>query len=36
VFDRGGLRGGRVRELHSGIDRMHDDYDIPTFFKNAD
>ena len=28
--------GRRGRELHSGIDRMNDDYDIPTFFKNAD
>ena len=28
--------GGRGRELHSGISRMRDDYDIPTFFKNAD
>ncbi|MBW1876943.1 MAG: cell division protein FtsZ [Deltaproteobacteria bacterium] len=27
-------RGGR--ELHSGIDRLYEDYDIPTFFKNAD
>jgi cell division protein FtsZ len=26
----------RGRELHSGIDRMYDDYDIPTFFRNAD
>jgi cell division protein FtsZ len=26
----------RGRELASGIDRMYDDYDIPTFFKNAD
>jgi cell division protein FtsZ len=32
----GARRGFRGRELHSGIDRMHDDYDIPTFFKNAD
>jgi cell division protein FtsZ len=32
----GGRRPMRGRELHSGIDRMHDDYDIPTFFKNAD
>ncbi|HMV70026.1 MAG TPA: cell division protein FtsZ [Myxococcota bacterium] len=31
-----GRRPARGRELHSGIDRMHDDYDIPTFFKNAD
>jgi cell division GTPase FtsZ len=31
-----GRRPMRGRELHSGIDRMHDDYDIPTFFKNAD
>ncbi len=36
VFQRGPLRGGRGSELHSGIDRMNDDYDIPTFFKNAD
>ncbi|MGC6493019.1 MAG: cell division protein FtsZ [Myxococcota bacterium] len=34
--------GGRVsrqtpgRALHSGMTRMYDDYDIPTFFKNAD
>ena len=28
-------RGGG-RELHSGIDRLYEDYDIPTFFKNAD
>jgi cell division protein FtsZ len=37
VMPRGGGRHNfRGRELHSGIDRMHDDYDIPTFFKNAD
>ena len=27
---------GRGRELHSGIDPIYEDYDIPTFFKNAD
>jgi cell division protein FtsZ len=27
---------GRGRELHSGIDPIYDDYDIPTFFRNAD
>jgi len=27
---------GRPRELHSGIDPIYEDYDIPTFFKNAD
>jgi len=33
----GGRRAlGGGRELHSGIDRMYEDYDIPTFFKNAD
>lgn len=32
----GGSRGGRGRELHSGIDPIYDDYDIPTFFRNAD
>jgi cell division protein FtsZ len=26
----------RGRELHSGIDPIYDDYDIPTFFRNAD
>lgn len=26
----------RGRELHSGYDRLHEDYDIPTFFRNAD
>jgi cell division protein FtsZ len=31
----GGPRA-RGRELHSGIDRLYEDYDIPTFFKNAD
>ena len=37
VFPRAAAAGrGRGRELHSGIDRMHDDYDIPTFFRNAD
>ncbi len=37
----GGGRGGQVRgptnrELASGFDLRHDDYDIPTFFKHAD
>ena len=32
-YGRGGFRRNG-RELHSGIDRMHDDYDIPTFFNN--
>jgi cell division protein FtsZ len=27
---------GRGRELHSGIDPIYEDYDIPTFFRNAD
>jgi cell division protein FtsZ len=38
-FSGGAGRGparARGRELHSGIDRMHDDYDIPSFFRNAD
>jgi cell division protein FtsZ len=26
----------RGRELHSGIDPIYEDYDIPTFFRNAD
>ena len=26
----------RGRELHSGIDPIYDDYDIPTFFRTAD
>lgn len=26
----------RGRELHSGIDPLYEDYDIPTFFRNAD
>ena len=26
----------RGRELHSGIDPIYDDYDLPTFFRNAD
>ncbi|TNE88565.1 MAG: cell division protein FtsZ [Deltaproteobacteria bacterium] len=26
----------RGRELHSGYDRLHEDYDIPTFFRHAD
>jgi cell division protein FtsZ len=29
-------RPTRARELHSGIDPIYEDYDIPTFFKNAD
>ncbi|MCB9687228.1 MAG: cell division protein FtsZ [Alphaproteobacteria bacterium] len=29
-------RSGRGRELHSGIDPIYEDYDIPTFFRNAD
>ena len=32
----GSRRSVGGRELHSGIDRMYEDYDIPTFFKNAD
>jgi cell division protein FtsZ len=32
----GGRGGGRGRELHSGIDPIYEDYDIPTFFKNQD
>lgn len=32
----GGGRGRGGRELHSGIDRLYEDYDIPTFFRNAD
>lgn len=31
----GGRRVGR-REMHSGFDLNHDDYDIPTFYRNAD
>ena len=31
-----GMGRSRGRELHSGIDRMYEDYDIPTFFKHAD
>ena len=31
---RGGA--GKARGLHGGFDRVYDDYDIPTFFKNAD
>jgi cell division protein FtsZ len=26
----------RPRELHSGIDPIYEDYDIPTFFRNSD
>jgi cell division protein FtsZ len=32
---RGGSRP-KARELHSGFDLSHDDYDIPTFYKNQD
>ncbi len=32
----GGRGRGRGRELHSGIDPIYEDYDIPTFFRNAD
>jgi len=32
----GAPRRSRGRELHSGIDPIYDDYDIPTFFKTAD
>jgi cell division protein FtsZ len=32
----GGRGSGRGRELHSGIDPIYEDYDIPTFFRNAD
>lgn len=32
----GPSRTTRPRELHSGIDPIYEDYDIPTFFKNAD
>ena len=33
---RGQTRGPLNRELASGFDLRHDDYDIPTFFKHAD
>ncbi len=33
---RGGRGGGQTRELASGFDLRHDDYDIPTFFKHAE
>jgi len=36
VRHMGGGRSPRGRELHSGIDRLYEDYDIPTFFKTAD
>jgi cell division protein FtsZ len=36
VRNVGGARAGRARELHSGIDPIYEDYDIPTFFRNAD
>lgn len=32
----GARANSRARELHSGIDPMYEDYDIPTFFRNAD
>ncbi len=31
-----GAGRSRARELHSGIDPIYEDYDIPTFFRNAD
>ncbi len=31
-----GASRGRARELHSGIDPIYEDYDIPTFFGSAD
>jgi cell division GTPase FtsZ len=34
--NRGGSRQPQTREMASGFDLSHDDYDIPTFFKNAD
>jgi cell division protein FtsZ len=33
---RGGGRQPQTREMASGFDLSHDDYDIPTFFKHAD
>jgi cell division protein FtsZ len=36
VVRQGPARASRGRELHSGIDPIYDDYDIPTFFRNAD
>ncbi|MCB9670962.1 MAG: cell division protein FtsZ [Alphaproteobacteria bacterium] len=36
VHHVGAPRRSRGRELHSGIDPIYDDYDIPTFFKTAD
>jgi cell division protein FtsZ len=36
VRQAGPARSSRGRELHSGIDPIYDDYDIPTFFRNAD
>jgi cell division protein FtsZ len=34
--NRGGNRQPQTREMASGFDLSHDDYDIPTFFKHAD
>ena len=36
VVRTGGPRPSQGRELHSGIDRMYEDYDIPTFLRNSD
>jgi len=36
VVRNAGTTRNRGRELHSGFDRMYEDYDIPTFFRNAD
>ncbi len=36
VVRNSGPRTRQPRELHSGIDRMYEDYDIPTFLRSAD
>ncbi len=36
VVRHAGASRPRGRELHSGFDRVYEDYDIPTFFRNAD
>jgi len=36
VMRQVGSTRSRGRELHSGIDPIYEDYDIPTFFRNAD
>jgi len=36
VMRQVGSNRSRGRELHSGIDPIYEDYDIPTFFRNAD